>query len=230
MYLLDISIRHIETTYRNVASGGPIHERDTHMRPGFHHDFHHHPFFGRPRHPHGPFGGGPGFFGPRGGFERFVREPGPRAERGVVRYLVLDAIEKQSRHGYEIMTAITEKSGGQYKPSPGVIYPTLQMLEEIGHAKSSEQEGRKSYAITTEGKNDLEEHREDVDDFYAQSSAGDVESQREDFAELAMSVAKLFKKLRRAAKHGGLRPTTLKALHKVLDETAKKIDELLEDE
>jgi DNA-binding PadR family transcriptional regulator len=196
------------------------------MRHPFHSDFHHHPaFFGRPRRPHGP---PPFFFGRHGGFERFVREPGPRAERGVVRYLVLDAIEKQARHGYEIMTAITEKSGGQYKPSPGVIYPTLQMLEEIGHAKATEQDGRKSYAITSEGKDDLAEHREDVDDFYAQSGGeGDWESHREEFAALAMSVAKLFKKLRRAAKHGGLRPSTMKALHKLLDETAKKLDEIL---
>jgi DNA-binding PadR family transcriptional regulator len=200
------------------------------MRPHFPHDHHgFHSFFGRPRRPHG--GPPPFFFGHRGGFERFVREPGPRAERGVVRYLVLDAIEKQARHGYEIMTAITEKSGGAYKPSPGVIYPTLQMLEESGFTKGSDQDGRKSYAITAAGKDDLEEHREDVADFYAQSGGdADWESQREDFAELAMSVAKLFKKLRRAAKHGGLRPTTLKALHKILDETATKIDTLLGDD
>jgi DNA-binding PadR family transcriptional regulator len=168
------------------------------------------------------------FWGPPGGFDRFVREPGPRAERGVVRYLVLDAIEKEARHGYQIMQAITEKSGGQYKPSPGVIYPTLQMLEEIGHVKPTDNEGRRTYAITTEGKEDLAEHREDVDDFYAQS--GDNELHREDFAELAMSIAKLFKKLRRAAKRGGLRPSTLRALHKLLDETATKLDELLGDD
>jgi DNA-binding PadR family transcriptional regulator len=160
-----------------------------------------------------------------------VREPGPRAERGVVRYLVLDAIEKSARHGYEIMTAITEKSGGQYKPSPGVIYPTLQMLEEIGHTKSTEQDGRRTYAITPEGKDDLAEHREDVDDFYAQSGGGgDFEAQREEFVELAMSVGKLFKKLRRAAKHGALRPTTLRAVHKVLEDATHKIDELLGEE
>ncbi|MFO0683689.1 MAG: PadR family transcriptional regulator [Sandaracinus sp.] len=198
------------------------------MHPEFrsHHPFHH--FFGRPRRPHGPPMGGPGFFGRHGDFERFVREPGPRAERGIVRYLVLDAIEKQPRHGYEIMTAITEKSGGHYKPSPGVIYPTLQMLEESGFAKGAETDGRRAYTITPEGKDDLAEHREDVDDFYARSGGGeDFESSREEFAELAMSVAKLFKKLRRAARHGGLRPSTLKALHKLLAETAGKVDELL---
>lgn len=196
------------------------------MHPGFH------PWFGRPRRPHGPGHGhgpgfGPGFFGRHGGFERFVREPGPRAERGGVRYLVLDAIEKQPRHGYEIMTAITDKSGGQYKPSPGVVYPTLQMLEELGHAKVSEQDGRRTYTITDAGKDDLAAHREDVDDFYARSGADDFEAQREEFAALAMVVAKLFKKLRRAAKHGGLRPATMKALHKLLDETATKLDAIL---
>ena len=187
------------------------------------HDFRH--WFARPRRPHGP--PPPFFFGHRGGFERFVREPAPRAERGAVRYLVLDAIEKQARHGYEIMGAITEKSSGQYKPSPGVIYPTLQMLEEIGHARATEQDGRRTYAITPEGKAELHAHREEVEDFYAQSGGEDFESQREEFGELAMRIAKLFKRLRRAAKRGDLRPTKLRALVKVLDETAVKIDELL---
>jgi DNA-binding PadR family transcriptional regulator len=198
------------------------------MRHPFHSHELHGPWFGRPRRPHGP---PPFFFGRHGGFERFVREPGPRAERGVVRYLVLDAIEKQPRHGYEIMTAITEKTGGQYKPSPGVIYPTLQMLEELGFVKGSEQDGRRTYAITTDGKDDLAKHREDVDDFFAQTDGGgDEGTHREEFAALAMGIAKLFKKLRRAAKHGALRPATLRALHKVLDETTKRIDEILDGE
>src|SRR4051794_14383715 len=78
----------------------------------------------------GGWGGGPGG---RGGWPSFMGERPPRAERGGVRYLVLDAVRETPRHGYEIMAAIEERSGGAYRPSPGVVYPTLQMLEEFGH-------------------------------------------------------------------------------------------------
>src|SRR5271169_6707242 len=116
---------------------------------------------------HWDFGGRGGPFGERGGpfgrpprpgrpdFSDFFGGPPPRADRGVVRYLVLDAIAKQPRHGYEIIQAIGERSSGTYRPSPGVVYPTLQMLEELGHAKLEESESRKVYAITAEGKVDL---------------------------------------------------------------------------
>src|SRR5579871_1914687 len=75
------------------------------------------------------------------------RGPTPRADRGLVRYLVLDAIAQQPRHGYEIIQVIGEKSGGAYRPSPGVVYPTLQMLEELGHARTVEKDDRKVYTI-----------------------------------------------------------------------------------
>src|SRR5271170_842301 len=68
-------------------------------------------------------------------FSEWWRGPAPRCERGFVRWLVLDAIAAQPRHGYEIIQAIAEKSRGSYRPSPGVVYPTLQMLEDVGHAR-----------------------------------------------------------------------------------------------
>ena len=110
----------------------------------------------------------------------FFGGPPPRADRGAVRYLVLDAIEKQPRHGYEIMAAIEERSGRTYRPSPGVIYPTLQLLEELGHARVEEHDGRKTYAITADGKRDLEEHRDEVTDFYERSGAGSWEEYAEE--------------------------------------------------
>ena len=94
------------------------------------------------------------------------RGPAPRPERGVVRYLILDAIRTQPRHGYEIIQAIGDKSHGAYRPSPGVVYPTLQMLEEMQHARTTEQEERKAYAITEKGEADLKEHEDEVADFY----------------------------------------------------------------
>src|SRR5499427_9939410 len=94
----------------------------------------------------GPFGGrGQSFWpgGPPPGFGDWFGGPPPRAERGGVRYLVLDTLAERPRHGYEIIQAIEERSGGAYRPSPGVVYPTLQMLEELGHAQLTSEESRK---------------------------------------------------------------------------------------
>src|SRR5690348_4681657 len=85
----------------------------------------------RPPHP-------PGFPGRGGTWQRLremFEERPPRADRGLVRYLVLDAISTQPRIGYEIMAAIESMSNGAYRPSPGVIYPTLQLLEELEHVR-----------------------------------------------------------------------------------------------
>jgi DNA-binding PadR family transcriptional regulator len=60
-------------------------------------------------------------------------------------------LKDKPRHGYDIIRELEEQSYGLYKPSPGVIYPTLQMLQEMGYASSTEQEGKKVYSITEEG-------------------------------------------------------------------------------
>jgi DNA-binding PadR family transcriptional regulator len=60
-------------------------------------------------------------------------------------------LKDKPRHGYDIMRELEELSFGFYKPSPGVIYPTLQMLQEMGYVSSTEQEGKKVYSITEEG-------------------------------------------------------------------------------
>jgi len=72
-------------------------------------------------------------------------------QKGDLKYIILDLIRDKPRHGYDIIRELEEQSHGLYKPSPGVIYPTLQMLEEMGHAQSIEQEGKKVYSITEEG-------------------------------------------------------------------------------
>jgi DNA-binding PadR family transcriptional regulator len=159
----------------------------------------------------------------------FFGGPPPRADRGAVRYLVLDAIEKQPRHGYEIMAAIEERSGRTYRPSPGVIYPTLQLLEELGHARVEEHDGRKTYAITPDGKRDLEEHREEVDEFYDRSGAGSWEEYAEELGDLIKHATRLFKVFRHSARRGRLTPTTMKKVRTVLDEALAKIEALVDD-
>jgi DNA-binding PadR family transcriptional regulator len=79
------------------------------------------------------------------------RQSGRLFDHGELRLVVLALISERPRHGYEIIKEIEDRVAGTYSPSPGVIYPTLTMLEELGHATVAERDGKKLYTITTEG-------------------------------------------------------------------------------
>src|SRR5689334_2969210 len=80
------------------------------------------------------------------------RRGGRPFDYGELRLLALAMIAEQPRHGYELMKAIEERMGGSYTPSPGVMYPTLSWLEDMGYAAVELQDaGRKRYRITAEG-------------------------------------------------------------------------------
>jgi DNA-binding PadR family transcriptional regulator len=148
----------------------------------------------------------------------------------VVRYLILDAVSQQPRHGYEIISAIEERSAGTYRPSPGVVYPTLQMLEELGHTRVEEREARKVYAITAEGKRDLADHVEDVRDFYEAAGEGSWEDFAEELRDLTRRVGRMFKSIGRSARRGRLTPSMIKKLRLVLDEALTKIEDIVDPE
>jgi len=99
------------------------------------------------------------------GRERFFQSPRRESsfQKGDLKYVILDLIKDKPRHGYEIIREMEELSQGFYKPSPGAVYPTLQMLEEMGYATALERDGKKVYTITEEGKNFLEEQKDLAD-------------------------------------------------------------------
>lgn len=99
----------------------------------------------------GPRGGGGrgGFGGPRGGGRGGF---GGRARRGDVRAAVLAVLAETDAHGYQIIQELAEKTQGRWQPSPGSVYPVLQLLEESGLATSSENEGKRVYSLTEQGK------------------------------------------------------------------------------
>ncbi len=180
-------------------------------------------------HRHGP-GHGHGRGGFRGGrpwWAGAIDEPTPRAERGEIRYLVLDAIREQSRHGYEVIQHIEQRAGGTYRPSPGVIYPTLQMLEELGHAKVVETDGRKAYQITDTGRTEVEQNARAVEDFYQRFGEDHSETNAEDFAEVMWRIARLVKTFKRGARHGQLTPEILRGVRTVLDQALSGIEDVL---
>lgn len=85
------------------------------------------------------------------GRHRHGRRTGRLFDHGELRLVVLALISERPRHGYEIIKEIEDRVAGTYTPSPGVIYPTLTMLEELGHATVTESDGKKLYAITADG-------------------------------------------------------------------------------
>ncbi|MGX1793722.1 PadR family transcriptional regulator [Microbacterium sp. NPDC055312] len=85
----------------------------------------------------------------RSGFEQ--RTGGSRMARGDVRAAVISLLAERPMHGYQIISEISERSGGAWKPSAGSVYPTLQLLADEGLITADEQGGRKTYSLTDAG-------------------------------------------------------------------------------
>ncbi|MGF1427323.1 PadR family transcriptional regulator [Kitasatospora sp. LaBMicrA B282] len=116
------------------------------------------PAFGPPFPPGGgPFGGGGpfrgGFGGPGG---RMRGRHGGRARRGDVRASLLALLKERPMHGYEMITEIGERTGGAWRPSPGSVYPTLQLLEEEGLIVAQETGGKRLFTLTETGRAEAE--------------------------------------------------------------------------
>jgi len=130
-----------------------------------HHRLHH--FFGRHH-------GGRGF----GHFGKGFMDGGDMGSRGFgmgrklasvdLQLLILGLLAEKPRHGYEIIKALDERSKGFYVPSPGMVYPALTYLEELGHATIEAAGARKLYHITETGKEHLENNRSTADALFAQ--------------------------------------------------------------
>jgi DNA-binding PadR family transcriptional regulator len=87
-------------------------------------------------------------------------------ERGDLKYVILELVADQPRHGYEVIRALEDRFGGFYSPSPGAVYPTLQMLEELGYVSASEQDGKKTYTITEAGRAFLKERKPYIEEMF----------------------------------------------------------------
>jgi DNA-binding PadR family transcriptional regulator len=82
--------------------------------------------------------------------------------RGEIRTALLAVLAEEPGHGYEIMQRLEEKSGGAWRPSPGSVYPTLQMLEDEGLVRSTEREGKRVYELTEAGRTEAARRAEEA--------------------------------------------------------------------
>jgi DNA-binding PadR family transcriptional regulator len=116
----------------------------------------------RARHAFGFHGHGGGRGGGRGGMRG--ERMGRFFEHGDLRLVILSMLARQPAHGYELIKALEEQTGGAYSPSPGVVYPTLTLLEEQGFAEVATAEGgKKLYTITEAGRAELAGQQNIVD-------------------------------------------------------------------
>jgi DNA-binding PadR family transcriptional regulator len=111
----------------------------------------------RGRGPHRGRRGGPQF-----GFPGFGPPRGPRARRGDVRAALLVLLDEEPRNGYQLMQEIEQRSDGVWRPSPGSVYPALQLLEDEGLVRVAPGEGRKAFELTDEGRAHVEAHRDEL--------------------------------------------------------------------
>src|SRR5271165_5325366 len=107
--------------------------------------------------------GGFGFGGKHGGGGRGEMDPddmraGRMLAQGDLRLIALALIAEAPRHGYEIIKLVEEKTADWYSPSPGIVYPTLTYLEEVGYVTAATEGSKKLYTITDEGRAYLEEN------------------------------------------------------------------------
>jgi DNA-binding PadR family transcriptional regulator len=183
------------------------------------------------------------FHSPEGHERRFMRGPHPeRGERhgmrermhggrdrlarflehGDLKMLILHLINEKPRHGYEIIKAIEDLAGGAYAPSPGVVYPTLTLLEELGQVTSTTEGSRKSFVSTEAGKAALAADQDAVNIILARIAAAQP---REAAAPVIRAMENVKTALRLKLGRESV-PELNRKIADLLDATARQIEDL----
>jgi DNA-binding PadR family transcriptional regulator len=176
-------------------------------------------------HGHGPGPGGPGDFFtmplPGPGFGGPGMRRGRRIRRGDVRAAILLLLEEEPRNGYQVMQELESRSGGMWRPSPGSVYPALQLLADEGLVRSEARDGGNVFELTDAGRAHVEENRERFGSPWEQAGAHVPEAHRE----LGGLVAQVGIATRQVM-HAGTEQQVA-AASQVLDETRRSLYRIL---
>ncbi len=144
---------------------------------------------------------------------------------GDLRYLLLHLIAEKPRHGYELIKAIEERVGGMYSPSPGVIYPTLTLLEELGYIRPAEGDGsKKAYGITEEGTAFLAANRSAVEQVLQRLAAAAEAFGGGPAPEILRAMHNLRLALRIRLGRGPLDAAGVRGITEILDRAAGEVE------
>lgn len=148
-------------------------------------------------------------------------------QKGDLKYVILDLLKDKPRYGYEIIRVLEEESHGFYKPSAGVVYPTLQMLEEMGLASSTERDGKKIYEITEAGRRFLVERRDSADEVRRHMRHHWHRENSPAIGELMGEIARLGKSVGPRLRDAN--PEQLKRIGEIVSRTRREIEAILEE-
>jgi DNA-binding PadR family transcriptional regulator len=145
---------------------------------------------------------------------------------GELRLVLLKLIAEETRHGYELIKAVEEMTGGRYAPSPGVVYPTLSLLLDEGAIEEvADDTPRKAFAATEAGRSELSDRAEEADVLLSRLEALNDEGEGHRAPPIGRAVGNLFAALKGRA-DGGFDRETIHAVAEILDEAARKIERL----
>lgn len=148
-------------------------------------------------------------------------------DAGELRLVLLKLIAEQPRHGYDLIKEIESRSGGAYAPSPGVVYPTMTLLLDMGFAEEQAGSGaRKLLAITDAGRAHLVEQAAAVDTALARLTALAEATERTDPAPVRRALFNLHAVLHNRLSPAGVEKATLLQVAALIDEAASKIERL----
>jgi DNA-binding PadR family transcriptional regulator len=166
----------------------------------------------------GPMGHDRGFGG--GGRERHF-------DNGELRFVILQLIADKPSYGYEIIKAIEERLSGAYAPSPGVVYPTLTMLEEEGYATVSSTEGsKKLYTATEQGLEYLKENKVVLKAIFGRMEQAGKAFGRGRSPQIMRAIVNLRYALKLRTERGNLSPEQIRKVAEAIDGAARIIDEV----
>ena len=165
-------------------------------------------------------------FGGRGG-GRNRRRSARMFESGELRLVLLKLISEQPRHGYDLIRAIEDMTGGEYAPSPGVVYPTLTLLQDMGLIEEAPGDGpRKSFQVTDEGRSYLDERAEESEGLFERLEDLKPADRHTAGPAIGRAVKNLMTALSHRVSRDGFDEELFHEIAAILDEAAQRIERI----
>ncbi len=172
----------------------------------------------------GPGGRGSGGMGGPGGRRK---RRGRMFGSGELRLALLALIAEEERHGYELIKAVEDMTGGDYAPSPGAVYPTLQMLADEGKIEeAASKDAKKPFKVTADGSAELEERSEEVEALMGRLGKHGERAEKVKSPDLFRAMGNLANVLKNRARSGKLDKDVMDEIVDIIDEVAKRIERI----
>jgi DNA-binding PadR family transcriptional regulator len=148
-------------------------------------------------------------------------------ESGELRLVLLKLIADEPRHGYDLIRAIEDLTGGEYAPSPGVVYPTLTLLQDMGLIEEAAGEGaRKPFQATDDGRKHLDERSDEVEALFERLSDLAPDARPTAGPAIGRAVKNLMTALSHRIGRDGLDEELLHEIAAILDEAAQRVERI----